>query len=786
MAASTHTTAPRATLGLPYCAPCQEPFRATVAGRFPQQFPCGHSACDSCAEASLLRNPPQCPICGSPCTSGTKPDVSLGAFAEALFAASTAANDFVTLCEDCKRDGDDASASHMCQSCGERLLCEDHGNLHANRKKHSVVPLGAARLPSTHCARHSSNGLTRFCFDDCAVICADCLLTEHNGHNVTPLAEAEAALRARVARVGTRCEAGSADAVAAHVSLTGARERMVARKSASIAKLEEDAAAAKAAIDASVLAVRTAADRELRARLKAIDAQLDSLSVAANHLACAGAVSRGLLSDSATTVLQLAQACESVERAAVLVVPYHGPCVSTVVEAVSSSEAVVRGLGAFARLRTGVHAGTSVASGGALTLFTPNTDNTVHFSLRDEAGAVVDSVAAADVVAWCSVPSPSTAAGVVVPATAGGAGGPARPASTAAAASAPPAAITGVTAAADGSISLSYTVTDPTIQQVRLGVNIAGTTAITGAPWTIASRAPVAAAVVTASVVPGAAPPRPGPVPCSIQNNITRRLLLSATPSDKTGMAVSADEKVMVVSDAAANAVIVYDLVANRVERVIAGGLLQGPGKLCFAPNGNVLVVEPACGRVQEVTLAGARVRTIAMPAPSAIDCNASTIFVGNTRGRGRAIELYDFVTGALMRSFGELGRASGQVAGGVTAIRASRDGSHVLVAESAKKRLSLYTVSGVFVKLCGGALVSCGGSSDVDFTAAGEIVVADYNTDELVVLGPEGQRQKARYPVPAPAGPHTALREHPTALAVRGRNVYLLLSSRSTVAVLQ
>lgn len=124
------------------------------------------------------------------------------------------------------------------------------------------------------------------------------------------------------------------------------------------------------------------------------------------------------------------------------------------------------------------------------------------------------------------------------------------------------------------------------------------------------------------------------------------------------------------------------------------------------------------------MTLAGDHVRTIGAGVIDGwvigIAASADMIAVGTYSGK---VFKFDMASGVLIRSFGTLGSAEGQLKHPV-GLRFTPDGRDFLIAEAGNSRLSMFTLSGAFVHCIGvGALNS---PFDVDFAANGDILVAD------------------------------------------------------------
>ena len=173
--------------------------------------------------------------------------------------------------------------------------------------------------------------------------------------------------------------------------LEGCKQRMVDRCAASLAKLESDGVELKAAIDAHVAKTKTTLSAELKARLKALDSQLDGLSVSASQLSAGVALCDRVCSNADAPLSVLTAACDTVAVLRKLCVPYHGPCLPTLCEVTSDCTAVLTALSkSLSQLLLCVDASASVSRRG----------KRVHVAVKDAYGGLVESACGDDVVAW--------------------------------------------------------------------------------------------------------------------------------------------------------------------------------------------------------------------------------------------------------------------------------------------------------------------------------------------------------------------------------------------------
>lgn len=154
----------------------------------------------------------------------------------------------------------------------------------------------------------------------------------------------------------------------------------------------------------------------------------------------------------------------------------------------------------------------------------------------------------------------------------------------------------------------------------------------------------------------------------------------------------------------------------------------------------------------------------------SAITARADMIAVsGHTD-----INLFDMTSGSFIRSFGEEGEAEGQLYG-VSGLRFTPDGTHILVAESDNRRLSLFTLTGAFVRCIG--VGTLGEASDVEFASNGDIIVADRSNHRICVFSPDGSELIRTF---GSEGDGDGEFEHPNRLGVHGDQLYVMDESLS------
>ena len=774
--------------GILACPCCQVTFSAALPAQFPRSYACGHVTCAECASAAELLDPPQCPVCHLPAASDNVPDVALATFADATLAAESGESGGVELvgCEDCATlSPDDVNeATHACSTCGGRKVCEAHGRAHEARKvPHEVCALRV----SSACGVHRDAVAVGVCVSHGMYVCTVCASgCSDGGHEVVAFegcgAAALAALRGCVRTEGEACMAGCASAMTAAGNLQRARERLIERTGASCGALKRWGEGAKSAVDRHVAQVLAEVDKELQRRLKGIDSQLEELGVSANQLACVGRLCASAACEQ--DARGVAGCFVSAKRASRLLTPYHGAGVSTVLEVVVSDEEFVSGLSRSTRVRGGVR--WCEWSGDGSKVLCAGEANVMDVSVRDDAGVVVDSLSVDDVHAWIesvvekekeekgsdgsdgSVPVVRREDGEGVGRTVGGAGSASGEAALA--------RVTGVSRVDSGVFRVVYEAGEG-VRAVEVGCRIGGSSAVPG---------PRAFLRVT----------------CRWSRSckglgVHVRTITHKCPTSY-GMAVSSDERWLVtVSHGTPAMLFVFDLSTGSLVRTIGGAVgksediphvasvdMRNPFKLCFTPAGTLLVGDRSNNQLKELTLEGELVRSIAINDAKTVCCNDTHIIVGNGRYQGAAIEVFEFATGKLVASFGSTG-SHGELHTACEGIRFTPDGQHVLATSYGSADLVVFTLDGTVVKRISGTgdTAMRSGHRDVEFLENGDIVVAEYMGDEVVVVRQDGGRVVRRWGV---KGTGTGEFSRPSALAVVGKHLYVLESDPWRVQVFE
>lgn len=268
---------------------------------------------------------------------------------------------------------------------------------------------------------------------------------------------------------------------------------------------------------------------------------------------------------------------------------------------------------------------------------------------------------------------------------------------------------------------------------------------------------------------------------------------LPVVTGTKYGLAVSPDEKHMVVGLHGGDSTLtVYALPGGEVVRTFGrdgSGQLQFSRlfRMCFIANGHLLVDDYANNRLQEVTVEGAWVRYIGTGIwddgfPFSLTVHEDKVAVAKACGTANKVVMLSLATGKVTKKWGAAGKEPGQLGDKCEGIRFSPDGSLLVIAERDEKRASMFTCEGVFVR-CIGVGVLGGYSVDVDFTSAGEVVVADMEHNCIRVFSPDGAVLVRSF---GTRGALDGQFSYPTALAVAGTHLYVLEFGQSRVQVFE
>ena len=237
----------------------------------------------------------------------------------------------------------------------------------------------------------------------------------------------------------------------------------------------------------------------------------------------------------------------------------------------------------------------------------------------------------------------------------------------------------------------------------------------------------------------------------TITGKFVRKFALqTSAASGGYGLAISPDSTHMVASHSN-DTLSLYSLPGGEHVRTFGSkgtgkGQFSMPSKRCFSAAGNILVAECGNKRVQEVTLTGEHVRFIGVGVIAdpdfGIASNAELIIVGKANcNSNNRIMMFDAVTGAFVRAFGDYGYTPGQLMEYCGGIRFTPDSRHIIVAEGDddgdRSRLSVFTLAGEFVRCIGeGELRD---ARDVEFADNGDVIVCDHWDHRICVYSADG-----------------------------------------------
>jgi DNA-binding beta-propeller fold protein YncE len=250
----------------------------------------------------------------------------------------------------------------------------------------------------------------------------------------------------------------------------------------------------------------------------------------------------------------------------------------------------------------------------------------------------------------------------------------------------------------------------------------------------------------------------------------------------KAGLAVNADGSMMAVSYASPlHEVYAFQLTPSFERVFVIGRFGFGPAKfqypqqLCVMDDDTILVCDQGNNCVQQLKFAGEYLSSFSVQQPISIAVHGDMVAVGTYDG---PIEIHSLATGEVIRRFGSRGDGPGQIGGFATGIRFTPGGLSLLAAEYINRRLSLFTVDGVFIKHIGARVLS-DGLKDVSFGTGGEIIVADSTNHRICVFSPDGDTLIKTW-----GSYRTAVRQFdfPKALAVSGSYLYVMDKTRVQV----
>ena len=748
-----------------HCSSCGAHFRVPPADGVPLVHVCGHSVCAECDAAAQNTANPFCCVCKRVTDAGA-PNLALAHFAEAQLAscgcagsgATAAALGFAAVSESQLTADDDIVDDRV----SEGSWGDGHGAAAEVLKRRGLAAAasgpGAGSSPPTLCSRHDSCELKWYCVTDHQAVCSECASSLHapHSHDVRSLDAVADQLVTSVTDFAAQCESGAADADRHIAAVARAANAMEAGLAASVSTFVACIERVKSALDGHRDAMIACAETLRREKRKALDAQVEELTVSAAQLRAVAHACRLAVASASTLAVARAMECARSVRSLVSRA-FVGPAVPPVLQVLSSMEDLIAGFPSHSRVKTcNIDAERCVVRGVGLRLWAHNTPdaNVVSVACFDDGDQASVDVAADDIV-------------LAVRRTADGdAGGDGLTAATSANTDAVGAVARCV--ASSNVIEFTYSV-QPTYSRnkVLVDVKLRSGQHVRGSPF-------LAHAALRNM--------------CTADGRHVQTI--PVVPGEKYGMAVSVDGRWLVVGDfgGGTHTLVVYDAASGVAVRTIGGpGRGTGPGqfhcpfKMCFAPNGNLLVAERDNNRVQELTVEGVSVRCIAVANPHPICCDGKYIVVGNHRGVGCTMEVFDYRTGALLRQFAVHGHAVGFL-GYPEGCRITPDGEHVLVSEYSTRRVSLFTLQGHFVRHIGAGELGSG-HMDVDFAGNGEIIVADAANCRLCVYCPEDYTLLRSW---GTNGSQNGQFRTPTALAVSGSRLYVLDQNSNRVQVFE
>lgn len=176
------------------------------------------------------------------------------------------------------------------------------------------------------------------------------------------------------------------------------------------------------------------------------------------------------------------------------------------------------------------------------------------------------------------------------------------------------------------------------------------------------------------------------------------------------------------------------------------------------------------------MTLEGVHVRTIGAGVIDGgvmgIAANADALAVGLYG----AVSVFDIVNGDLIRSFGVHGSEEGDM-NSCFGLRFTPDGGHILIADAGNCVVSLFTLTGTFVRCIGVDAVKS--PVDVDVATNGDILVVDESIHRIFVFSSDGFALLRSF---GAEGETPGLFKYPAALAIHRSQLYVLDSFSARV----
>lgn len=205
---------------------------------------------------------------------------------------------------------------------------------------------------------------------------------------------------------------------------------------------------------------------------------------------------------------------------------------------------------------------------------------------------------------------------------------------------------------------------------------------------------------------------------------------------------MNADSTIAAVSNLITNTVTLYSLPDGKVIRSVGKkgslpGQFTGPEALCFTPTGSLMVADCANTRIVEVSLTGDVIRIVGVgvitESVTGLDMNADVIIATQSHCDSPQIVMFDTRSGSHVRSFGEKGSKIGQL-NLCRRAHITPDGAHIIAAEDMHYRVSMFTLTGLFVK-CFTAKGIGNGVRDAIVTPNDEVIVGNSDSCRLAVF---------------------------------------------------
>lgn len=215
-----------------------------------------------------------------------------------------------------------------------------------------------------------------------------------------------------------------------------------------------------------------------------------------------------------------------------------------------------------------------------------------------------------------------------------------------------------------------------------------------------------------------------------------------------------------------------------------APGQFNRAYKACFTSGGHLLIAESFNKRVQELLPDGTPCRVIGagvIAAPLRGLAANDAVVVAGVSGAVEPVlcmlYVFDYSTGSLLRQFGpEATQVTPRIPGHLFechGLRIMPDGGHIAVVDINLDCVSIFTLSGSFVREVAGSPLA--GPRDVDFASNGDIIVPENNNRVKILCPQSGEvlRTVARAAGDAtPAATYSFA--NPTAIAVHNGELYV------------